>query len=110
VGDGLVEIVSARPALSGIPTLSGVTVDAGGRPWVPGGPVRVESMTWTTPVLSFAAFGAGPAWSSFRLWQATIAAAAAARRRICFMRALRVRVRLPLLLDPPSYGEGAPGY
>jgi hypothetical protein len=61
VGDGLVWTVSARAALSGTPTLSGVTVAEGGRPAVPGGPVRVESMTWTTPVLSFVALGAGPA-------------------------------------------------
>jgi hypothetical protein len=61
VGVGLVETVSALAALSGIPALSGVTVAPGGRPCVPGGPVRVESMTWTTPVLSFAALGAGPA-------------------------------------------------
>jgi hypothetical protein len=109
VGDGLAETVSTRAALSGTPTLSGVTVADGGRPAVPGGPVRVESMTWTTPVLSFLALGAGPAWSSVRLWQAAIAAAAAARRRICFMRALPVRVRLPND-GPPTYENAGPGY
>jgi hypothetical protein len=90
VGDGLVMVVSTLAALSGIPTLSGVTVAAPGRPAVPGGPVRVESMTCTVVVVS-AALGAGPAWSSFRLWQAAIVAAVAARKRIFFMPALPVR-------------------
>jgi hypothetical protein len=90
VDDGLVMVVSTLAALSGIPTLSGVTVAAPGRPAVPGGPVRVESMTCTVVVVS-AALGAGPAWSSFRLWQAAIVAAVAARKRIFFMPALPVR-------------------
>jgi|SRR6478752_6998968 hypothetical protein len=103
VGDGLVETVSTLAALSGIPTLSGVTVAAPGRPAVPGGPVRVESMTCVVAAVS-AALGAGPAWSSVRLWQATIVAAAAAKKRILFMPVLPVRGVLSHP-DPRTYGD-----
>jgi hypothetical protein len=103
VGEELVIVVSTLAALSGIPTLSGVTVAAPGRPAVPGGPVRVESMTCTVVVVS-AVPGAGPAWSSFRLWQAAMVAAVAARKRIVFMPALPV-LGEPSDPDPPTYRE-----
>jgi len=77
----LVSVVLGCPwlAVLSMPTLSAVTVAVPVRPLTPGGPVRVESITWVTAVLSPPLSGAAPTSSCDRLWQAANEAVAAAR-------------------------------